>query len=94
MQAFALIMAGVFVHLLNVHPDKTAEYGGAATAMVFLVRTDSWINRDGEPGSDAHLSARSTPQRSERHVRLLRCLSLARFVSGSEPDLLDPDPQG
>ncbi|GAA5954950.1 hypothetical protein JCM8115_005577 [Rhodotorula mucilaginosa] len=35
-QAFALIMAGVFVHLLTVHPEKTAQYGGAATAMVFL----------------------------------------------------------
>ncbi|POY72735.1 hypothetical protein BMF94_4142 [Rhodotorula taiwanensis] len=35
-QAFALIMAGVFVHLLDVHPEKTAEYGAAATAMVFL----------------------------------------------------------
>ncbi|KAI5478116.1 MFS monosaccharide transporter [Pseudohyphozyma bogoriensis] len=35
-QAFALIMAGVFVHLLNVHPEKTAQYGGAATFMVFL----------------------------------------------------------
>lgn len=38
-QAFALIMAGVFVHLLKVHPEKTAEYGAAATFMVFLVRS-------------------------------------------------------
>lgn len=43
-QAFALIMAGVFVHLLTVHPEKTAQYGGAATAMVFLVRQD-FLNR-------------------------------------------------
>lgn len=37
-QAFALIMAGVFVHLLTVQPEKTAQFGGAATFMVFLVR--------------------------------------------------------
>ncbi|TNY17917.1 general substrate transporter [Rhodotorula diobovata] len=35
-QAFALIMAGVFVHLLTVQPEKTAQFGGAATFMVFL----------------------------------------------------------
>ncbi|GAA6008784.1 uncharacterized protein JCM10292_004670 [Rhodotorula paludigena] len=35
-QAFALIMAGVFVHLLTVNPEKTPQYGGAATFMVFL----------------------------------------------------------
>ncbi|GAA5883062.1 hypothetical protein JCM8547_001532, partial [Rhodosporidiobolus lusitaniae] len=35
-QAFALIMAGVFVHLLTVNPEKTAQFGGAATFMVFL----------------------------------------------------------
>lgn len=35
-QAFALIMAGVFVHLLTIHPEKTAQFGGAATFMVFL----------------------------------------------------------
>lgn len=35
-QAFALIMAGVFVYLLDRHPEKTAQFGGAATFMVFL----------------------------------------------------------
>ncbi|GAA5986175.1 hypothetical protein JCM10908_006443 [Rhodotorula pacifica] len=35
-QAFALIMAGVFVHLLTIHPDKTSQYGAAASSMVFL----------------------------------------------------------
>ena len=35
-QAFALIFAGIFVHLLTVQPEKTAQFGGAAAFMVFL----------------------------------------------------------
>ncbi|GAA6010909.1 hypothetical protein JCM10207_003985 [Rhodosporidiobolus poonsookiae] len=35
-QAFTIIMAGIFVHLLNANPEKTAQYGGAATFMVFF----------------------------------------------------------
>ncbi|KAL8291519.1 hypothetical protein RQP46_002497 [Phenoliferia psychrophenolica] len=35
-QAFALVMAGVFVYLLRVHPEKTPQFGGAAAFMVFL----------------------------------------------------------
>lgn len=42
-QAFALIMAGVFVHLLTIHPEKTAQFGGAATFMVFLYTATLYV---------------------------------------------------
>ncbi|KAK4698355.1 hypothetical protein P7C70_g7926, partial [Phenoliferia sp. Uapishka_3] len=45
-QAFALIFAGIFIYLLRSHPDKSAQFGAAATAMVFLYTSTfgaSWL---------------------------------------------------
>lgn len=39
-------MAGVFVHLLTVNPEKTPQYGGAATFMVFLVGQNAFTFSD------------------------------------------------
>lgn len=51
-QGFALVMAGVFVHLVKTRPEMTTQYGGAATFCVFLYSKYSLESQSGHRSYD------------------------------------------